>query len=67
MANRHLALRWDHAGGLRSVIDVARGRELVPAEARAAVLELSVDQPVRYDAWDLESWARRAVATLDEP
>ena len=67
MANRHLAFRWDEAGRLRSVIDVARGRELVPIEARAAVLELSVDQPVRYDAWDLESWARRSAATLDEP
>jgi alpha-mannosidase len=56
MANAHLAVRWDDAGHLVSVIDVPRARELVPEGRAAAVLELAVDQPVEYDAWDVESW-----------
>ncbi len=59
MKNGSVALSWDLDGNLRSVIDVARARELVPAGELGAVLELAVDQPVRYDAWDLESWVRR--------
>jgi alpha-mannosidase len=56
MTNRHLAVRWDGDGHLVSVIDVARARELIPTDAVAAVLELAVDHPVEYDAWDLEAW-----------
>ncbi len=67
MVNGHLAVTWDESGQLRSVIDVARARELVPAGARAAALELAVDQPVRYDAWDLESWVRRDPVVLADP
>ena len=59
MSNGRLVVAWDPDGRLSSVIDVANARELVPPGARAATLELSVDQPVRYDAWDVESWARR--------
>lgn len=67
MANGHLAITWDGSGRLRSVIDVVRGREVVPADAPAASLELAVDHPVRYDAWDLEAWARRDPTSLVEP
>ena len=56
MTNHHLAVRWDTDGHLISVIDVARARELLPAGAAGAVLELAPDHPVQYDAWDLESW-----------
>jgi len=56
MANRQLAVRWDPDGHLTSVIDAVRGRELLPTGQRAAVLELASDRPVRYDAWDVESW-----------
>jgi alpha-mannosidase len=56
MINRHLAVRWDDDGNLTSVIDVERARELLPDGALGAVLELAPDRPVRYDAWDLESW-----------
>ena len=58
MANGHLAVGWDLDGNLRSVIDVARGREVLPAGELGAVLELAVDRPVRYDAWDVEAWVR---------
>ncbi|MGI9053395.1 MAG: alpha-mannosidase [Ilumatobacteraceae bacterium] len=59
MANRHLAVSWDSNGDLTSVIDVGHARELLVPGQRGAVLELAPDQPVRYDAWDLESWVRR--------
>ncbi len=58
MVNGRLAVRWDDAGALTSIIDLARAREVVPAGARAGVLELAPDHPVEYDAWDLEVWTR---------
>ncbi len=58
MTNGRLAVRWDAFGNLTSIIDLARAREVVPPGDLAAVLELAVDQPVEYDAWDLESWTR---------
>jgi len=58
MVNRHLAVRWDERGTLSSVIDLRHAREIVPAGATAAVLELAPDHPVEYDAWDLEAWTR---------
>ncbi|MEO6571720.1 MAG: glycoside hydrolase family 38 C-terminal domain-containing protein, partial [Ilumatobacteraceae bacterium] len=67
MANHRLAVRWDDTGALTSVIDIAEARELVPSGERAAVLELAPDHPVRYDAWDLESWTPGLGRPLAEP
>ncbi len=64
MTNSRLAVRWDHAGNLCSIIDLANARELVPTGAFAAVLELAPDHPVEYDAWDLEAWTRRNATAL---
>ncbi len=58
MTNGHLVVRWDKQGDLTSIIDIASQRELIPDGERSAVLELGRDQPVEYDAWDLESWTR---------
>lgn len=58
MTNGQLAVRWNKHGDLTSIIDIASQRELIPQGERAAVLELGRDQPVEYDAWDLESWTR---------
>jgi len=58
MTNGHLAVRWNKQGDLTSIIDIASRRELIPDGDDAAVLELGRDQPVEYDAWDLESWTR---------
>jgi alpha-mannosidase len=66
MANGRLAVAWDLDGRLRSVIDVARARELLPERAFAADLELAADQPVQYDAWDLEAWTRRRAVAVTE-
>jgi alpha-mannosidase len=56
MSNGHLTIEWDETGGITSVVDRERARELIPVGDRAAVLELAPDHPVRFDAWDLESW-----------
>jgi alpha-mannosidase len=58
MTNEHLVVRWDAQGDLTSIIDIASQRELIPVGSTGAVLELGRDQPVEYDAWDLESWTR---------
>ena len=58
MTNGHLAVRWNKQGDLTSIIDIASRRELIPTGESGAVLELGRDQPVEYDAWDLESWTR---------
>ncbi|MEX1105534.1 MAG: glycoside hydrolase family 38 C-terminal domain-containing protein [Ilumatobacteraceae bacterium] len=55
MANGLLALQWDLDGTITSIIDVVRGRELLPA-GRTVSFDLAVDQPVEYDAWDVEAW-----------
>lgn len=57
MANGQLAVHWTLDGTIDSVIDVTRGRQLLPAGATVH-LELAPDHPVEYDAWDLESWTR---------
>ena len=64
MSNGLLALSWGLDGNLTSVIDVVRGRELIPPAAVAAELVLAVDHPVQYDAWDLESWTVDASAPV---
>jgi alpha-mannosidase len=64
MSNGQLAVSWALDGTLTSVIDVARGRELIPAGAHAAELLLAPDHPVQYDAWDLEAWTIHASAPI---
>jgi alpha-mannosidase len=63
MANRHLCIQWDLDGTLVSIIDVERGRELLPP-GRPVTFELAADQPVEYDAWDIESWTRTVGAPI---
>lgn len=58
MTNGHLAVRWNAHGDITSVIDLAQRRELIPEGSLAASLEIARDEPVEYDAWDLESWTR---------
>ncbi|MFZ4809883.1 MAG: alpha-mannosidase [Ilumatobacteraceae bacterium] len=55
MANHHLAVQWDLDGSIVSIIDVVRGREVLPT-GRAISVDLAPDHPVEYDAWDVESW-----------
>jgi alpha-mannosidase len=64
MSNGRLAVSWALDGTLTSVIDIARGRELIPAGATAGELVLAPDHPVQYDAWDVESWTIDASAPI---
>ena len=64
MTNSRLAVRWDSNGNLTSIIDLMHAREVVPTGSLSAVLELAVDRPVEYDAWDLESWTRAGARPL---
>ncbi|MEP7112356.1 MAG: glycoside hydrolase family 38 C-terminal domain-containing protein [Ilumatobacteraceae bacterium] len=57
MSNGLISASWNLDGEIISVIDVVRGRQLIPAGERI-MLELAPDHPVEYDAWDLESWTR---------
>ena len=57
MNNGLIAVGWNLDGEINSIIDVSRGRQLLPAGSRIT-LELAPDHPVEYDAWDLESWTR---------
>ena len=63
--NGSLAVRWDHTGHLISIIDLVRRRELVPTDRRVGELTLAVDQPVEYDAWDLEPWTAGRDRSID--
>lgn len=56
MLNGSLAVRFDHTGTPVSIIDLEHQRELLNDAAAGPQLELAVDHPVEYDAWDLESW-----------
>lgn len=66
MANASIEVHWDPAGTITSIVDRRVGRELLEA-GRTIDLELAPDQPVEFDAWDLESWTRGLGAALDGP
>jgi alpha-mannosidase len=55
MANGAVCVQWDLDGSITSIIDVRRGRELLPTGGPIA-FRLAPDHPVEYDAWDLEQW-----------
>ena len=63
MNNGLIAACWNLDGEIVSIIDIQRGRQLLPEGGRIT-LELSPDHPVVYDAWDLESWTRSLGAPI---
>jgi alpha-mannosidase len=63
MSNGLVAVSWDPDGTIVSIIDLARGREVLSRGERVE-LTLAPDQPVEYDAWDLEQWTRRRSAPV---
>ncbi|MEU2250934.1 glycoside hydrolase family 38 C-terminal domain-containing protein [Streptomyces sp. NPDC019224] len=60
----HVVLRLDEDGTVVSWTDRATGREIVPAGARLGQLRLLRDQPVVWDAWDVDRGARRTARPL---
>jgi alpha-mannosidase len=63
MHNGLISVAWNLDGEVISIIDVVRGRQLLPAGERITV-ELAPDHPVEYDAWDVESWTRSLGASI---
>jgi alpha-mannosidase len=57
MDNGLIAVNWNLDGEITSIIDVTRGRQLLPPERRIT-LELAPDHLFEYDAWEVESWTR---------
>lgn len=64
LANAAIRVRVDHQGLIRSLVDVAADRELVPTGTAANLLQLHRDAPARWDAWDLDEQYRRVVTDL---
>ncbi|WP_392672334.1 alpha-mannosidase [Streptomyces sp. LN785] len=57
----------DARGHVVSLRDAATGRELVPEGQPLGVLQLHRDEPVRWDAWDIDRDAARMRTDLTEP
>ncbi|MFV0315915.1 MAG: alpha-mannosidase [Microthrixaceae bacterium] len=56
ISNSSIAVTLDPSGEITSIRDLRFSRELLPHGRCAATLLLAPDQPVEYDAWDLEEW-----------
>jgi alpha-mannosidase len=68
LENDLVRVRFDALGQIASVWDKRERRELVPAGARANVLELFEDRPRNWDAWDLDfsfGEGRRELSALE--
>ncbi|MBD3784683.1 MAG: alpha-mannosidase, partial [Micrococcales bacterium] len=64
LANGLVTALVDADGLLTSVLDVATGREALAPGSRGNLLQLHADTPVRFDAWDVDSYYRRSVTDL---
>ena len=62
--NGLVRVRVGSTGLLESVVDLASGREVVPAGTAAGLLQLHRDTPTKWDAWDLDDSYRRNVEDL---
>ncbi|KAK1185120.1 glycosyl hydrolase-related protein [Streptomyces sp. NBS 14/10] len=56
----------DADGHITSLVDLRGGREVVPPGGRAGVLQLFRDEPVRWDAWDVDRHALRHFQVVDD-
>ncbi|GIG29558.1 alpha-mannosidase [Cellulomonas marina] len=59
-----LRVRVDGDGTIGAVRDLVAGREVLPPGTAANVLQLHPDQPVRFDAWDVDEHYRHRVREL---
>jgi alpha-mannosidase len=66
LSNDHLVVTLDDRGVIRSILDRAHEREVLPPGGAAGLLELHADHPVRWDAWDLDEHYRRHVLPLTD-
>ena len=54
LENEYVRVTTDHRGLIVSVVDLTRDRELIPAGTVANVLQLHIDAPSQWDAWNLD-------------
>lgn len=54
----------DGRGLITSLVDLATGRDVVPAGQVAGLLQLHRDTPTQWDAWDIDEHYRRHVTDL---
>ena len=54
LVNDRIAVTVDAEGLIPSIVEVASGREAVPAGTRANLLQLFRDTPTQWDAWDVD-------------
>ncbi len=62
--NGLVRLRIDADGTIGSVFDLVAQREVLVAGSAANVLQLHPDAPVRFDAWDIDSFYRNTIRQL---
>jgi len=66
MRNAFLGVTWDADGLLTSVWDIEAEREVLAPGTRGNILQLHVDRPVNYDAWDIDRYYLDARTELVE-
>ncbi|KNC19798.1 hypothetical protein AC792_05205 [Arthrobacter sp. RIT-PI-e] len=64
LTNEHLAVTVDSRGLVVGVLELGRGREIVPAGTVANLLQLHVDTPSQWDAWNLDPTYRATTRDL---
>ncbi|RCK68361.1 alpha-mannosidase [Desertihabitans brevis] len=64
--NGLLRVRVDGRGLVTSLVDTASGRESIAAGGAAGLLQLHRDEPVAWDAWDIDEYYRRQVTDLTD-
>ena len=64
--NGLLRLQVDGQGLISSLVDLASGREVIPAGATGNLLQLHADFPNMWDAWDIDSFAFNTVTNLTD-
>ncbi|KQV05222.1 alpha-mannosidase [Leifsonia sp. Root112D2] len=66
LENSRVRARLDARGLLVSAIDLASGREAIPEDAPANLLQLFRDTPRQWDAWDIDEEDKRTVRELTD-
>lgn len=64
LRNDLVAVTVSHEGLVTSAVDLATGREAIPAGAEANLLQVHQDFPNRWDAWDVDRFYRNRVSDL---
>ncbi|WP_067440301.1 alpha-mannosidase [Nocardioides jensenii] len=64
LQNERLRVSVDGTGVIRSIQDLAAGREVLPPGGAANLLQIHPDFPNKWDAWDLDRFYRNQVSDL---